>query len=887
MHPFSAQFSPLSFPLLGLVRLPKVTLTPELRTEYEVSEDTPNRDVLKWIVWKGYKAKVAAGRFGPQTEKEVIERLRFEFEVFEKTGIIDYLLMVFDFTRWCDDNGIARGAGRGSVTGSLSCFCAGITRVNPLTYNLNFTRFISEARAKPQTIDGVIYAAGKSMCDIDCDISFSQRHRVLTYLDAKYPGRTAKICNRLELTGKMALKDVLKTYLGYGEDEAMGVTGHIEAIFGKVETLSEAYERHPELRKWVDANPRHREAFDIAQQIMGLGVTKGVHASGVFVSYDPVDGNIPVEAAKNGDTVTSYDMNMVAELGVKLDCLALKTVDVVEDTCKLVGVKSEDIDINDPSIYRYLATSDQYYGLFQIESGVTKDVVTKLNPRHVDDLAAALAVGRPGSLRFKDDLIAYVKTGKMKSIYPPMDELMKDTAGIVIYQETINEVCQRIYGMSAVDADEVRRAISKKQKEDMAKWEPILYANGEKRGVPKAATEHFWQSCNASADYLFSRNHCYGYVTTTAQTVYLKANHPQAFMLSLFRMAAHEANTQECLSQIIGECRKMGVSVLPPDILRSSADFTLEKDETDPTLTHIRFGLGHVRGISDSTMEKMAAFRSRPFTSKLDVFEAAKSAGINITVLSSLILSGCLNWKGEARTKLALEAQTYNLLSDTQKAKVKQFAGEYGEDLVETLKGLPSKLTEKGKPIIPESQLETLRRKYAPYWVQYQQNSRNEELAAYTWERHLLGFSYTSSLWQIFSRKVVGLLPLSEVLKLGKAYGERNAALPPDERAERADPVSFVCYAEEAKLCVSQKNGTPYLKLLLSDDSGSIRALLYGQERVDSCKRANGGELPKEGALLSCEGSFAREGSMLFLDTLLVQDNPIHLKRGSADDIEV
>jgi DNA polymerase III alpha subunit len=384
-----------------------------------------------------------------------------------------------------------------------------------------------------------------------------------------------------------------------------------------------------------------------------------------------------------------------------------------------------------------------------------------------------------------------------------------------------------------------------------------------------------------------SNSHATSYAYLTAATVYLKARYPAMFYLNMLRLAREEPNAVEYMKAILNEMRQYtAIQILPPDILRSSADFTLEKDPNDATLTHIRFGLGHVRGISDSTMEKLASFQRQTFTSKLDVFGAAKAAGINIGVLSSLIYSGCLNWKGQSRLKLALEAQTYNLLTDNQKAKVRQFAAEYDEDIVETLRALPTKVNEKGKPIIPESQLETLRRKYAPYWDAYLHHSRNEELANYLHERHLLGFSYTSSLWKVFSKKVVGLLELSEVAKRGKEYGARNAALPKDVKPPRAEAVTFVAFLDEIKVCSSQKDGTPYAKLTLSDDSGAVRALLYGPERLDACKRANGDELPKEGSVVSCEGSFAKEGSLIFVDTLLVQDN--HLKAKPVEgEVEV
>ncbi len=873
MSTFTDQFSKLDIPLFGLVRLPEVSISDETRTFYGAPKASSNRDTFKRIVWKGYEQGLARGWFEGQSKEVIIERLKMEFAVFEKTGIIDYLLLVWDFVKWCDDNGIPRGPGRGSVAGSLSAYCCGITRVNPLRHNLNFTRFLSEARAKPKTIDGILYASGKSLCDIDCDISYSQRDRAIAYLDEKYPGRTAKICNRLELTGKMALKEVLKAYLLYNEGQALEVTNHIEAIFGKVESLEEALERHKELRDWVTRDPRHAEAVQIAKSIQGLNIGKGIHASGVYISYLPIDGNVPTELSKTGELAVSYDMSVAAELGVKLDCLALKTLDVIDQACTLAGIKVEDIDVNHSSIYTYLGSTDRYYGMFQIESGVTKEVVHTLRPRHIDDLAASLAIGRPGSLKHKDDLIKYVHTGQFKTIYPPMDEILKPTGGIIIYQETINEICQRIYRLLAVSSDEVRRAIGKKDKEAMAEWEPVLYQQGKENGIPDNVTKYFWDTCNASADYLFSANHCYAYTYITAQTVYLKANHPVEIMLALFRMARHETGSQECIKELTSECNAMGINVYPPDILRSQADFATE--EVDGK-RGIRFGLSSIKGVSDKTMSVLSSFR-REFISKFDVFDAARAAGVDIRVLTSLIYSGCLNWKGTSRVKLALEAQTYNLLSDNQKGKVKQFAAEYNEDIIAILKALPLKLNEKGKPIIASSQLDTLRRKYSPYWDAFQQNSRNENLTHYLLERQYLGFSHSETLHNIFSTKVVGLVTLDEVKRRGAVVKTLPVAKP-GEKYPKQDALQVVSFVKWVKSGVSKANGSPYLKGEVEDDTGSFSFMIYSEENVNACKSFNG-RLPEEDDLVILSATLSKDGGMLFCTSCIIQENPVATKK--------
>lgn len=851
MTSFTDRFGKLSFPTHGLVRLP------------QVSTDSPraNKDFLRHLVWDGYLAKEKKGIFIGLSRDTVIERLKMEFSVFERTGIIDYILLVWDFLAWCDKNAIPRGPGRGSVNGSLACFCCDIVQVNPLRHNLNFTRFISEARARPKTIDGILYAVGKNLCDIDCDISYSQRTKLLDYIEGKYPGRTAKISNRIELTGKTALKDVLKVRFGYSDEEAMSVTGHIEAIFGKVESLEEAYERHKDFAAWVEAEPEHKRAFELAKQIAGAPVAHGVHASGVYIGYYPIDGHVPIELSKKGETVTSYEMTTIADIGAKVDFLGLKTVDVIDETCKLVGIKVGDIDVNDPSIYAFLGSSSLYYGLFQIEDGLTKEAIKKVGPRHIDDLAACLAGSRPGALKQLPAFVEYVKTGKQKAIFPVLDAILKPTGGIILYQETINDVCQQMYGLSAVEADDVRRAISKKIREDMAKWEPILFANGKERGIPETVTDYFWKTCNASADYLFSANHCYAYSYITAQTTYLKAKYPKEFMLSLFRMARHETDSQGCLSTIMSEARQMGIVVLPPDIVKSSDSFTIDADG------HIRFGLADIKGISDTTMQKLVSFR-RDFKSKFEIFECAAASKVNIGILTFLIYAGTIDPKGATRSKLAFEAQAYNQLTDREKVLVHKLAPECDEDILKIFDLLKTRTDEKGKPLIKESRLATLRRDIKPYWEMYQTNSANEDVAAYIWERSLLGFSYSNTLHGVFANRIVGLKTIAEVL-----------AMPPVKDGKREENVRIVCFVESIKRSISRKDSkTPYLNVYVTDDTAKVKSLLYGFDRIEGCKQANGG-LPKEGDLLTITANRAKDGGMLWLESVTIQPPPVAMKK--------
>lgn len=859
---FTTRFEKLNFPNLGLVRFPKITFDDDQRKSIGVSATATNREILKKLAWNGYLARDAKGEFVGITRDQVIAQFKTEFETFDKTGVHDYLLLVWDINRWCDGQGIVRGRGRGSSASSLTCFALRITDINPLRHQLNFPRFISEARMKPVIKDGIVYMDGKAAPDIDTDYQYLRRAEVIQYIETKYSGHTCGISTRLELTGKMALKDTLKTFAGYHEEDARRISDFVTSSFGKVQSLHEAKENQT-IKDWLAEDPHHQKIYSLAMAIEGAPVAKGQHPSGTFISFDPLDGHIPVELSKSKGVVTSYDMETVAGLGSKCDLLGLRTLDLVAETAKLGGEIVNDIDINDPIIYQFLADSSNYRGLFQIEDGLTKEVVKKVSPKNIEQLSACLAISRPGALKGIDQYAHYIKTGELKSIYPAIDEVLKETGNVLLFQEQVTQICEKVFGMSAIDADSVRYAVGKKKKEDMAKWEPVLYTNGRAKGIPDDITKYFWDVCNASADYLFVRAHSTAYSYLTATTAYLKSKYPREFYLVMLKLASEEPDATQYMNEIFKEMKIVGLKIFPPDLIKSSSDFTLEDDG-------VRFGLKHVKGINDATIEKLTSFK-RDFATKFEVFKAATSAKINIGTLSHLISAGCLNIGNQSRAKLVFEAQLYNQLTDREKQLVDKLAVEFNEDLVAIITSIKSRNDDKGKPFIKPSRLETLQRDYLPYWLMYQQNSKNAELCDYIHERHLLGFSYTGTLHGIYAKRVIGLLDIAGVIA--------SPPPPPRERGKPyPEPIKFVAFVEEAKKYVSQKDKTPYLKLTVYDDSGSIKIMLYGEERVESCRQFNS-ELPTENDIVIVTGSKTRDGTMIFADSILIQPNPIAVKK--------
>ena len=852
---FLSQFKPYSFPMLGMVRLPSVVVPPEDKIAVGLKPAATNARYLKQLVWREYQAKRAAGKFDGIEESAVIDRLKFEFDVLQKTGTIDYILLVRDIIVNAKKAGIPVGPGRGSVAGSLTCYLAGITKINSLKHRLNFTRFISEARVKPKIVDGVAYADGRAMCDIDCDFSIERQAEVKAYIDAKYPNRTAKISNITALTGKTALKDVLKVYLEWSDDDAKRVSDMVEAHFGKVEKLEDVLEKNKDYRAWVNADPLHKEAHERALALQGLVTHKGVHASGLFLSYAPLNDTLPVELSTDDEgevhLTTTYDMDTVAEIGVKFDKLSLKTLDVIEEACRLSGVKIDDIDVNDESIYDYLASNRLYYGLFQIETGLAGDATFKAKPSDIEQLSACSAIARPGSLKYIPDLVEYFATGKFTTLYPPIDELLKDTGNIIIYQESINEICQKVYGLSAVDADEARRAIGKKKREDIKKWEPVLFASGDAKGIPRAVTQTFWDTCNASADYLFCAGHAVSYAYLSAWTVYLKANHRKEFYLATLKYAKKPE-----IPLIISEARQLGVNILPPHLIKSQDDFCFEGND-------IRFGLQHIKGIAGANLGKVGSFK-REVTNKFDMFALASSLGLPINVVETLIFCGALDIPGTDRLKLAVEARMFNEFTDREKAEmIPLFAAEFNYDLIALLKGIQDKRDEKGKPYIKESRLATYRRDIKPYWDAYQHNLRNESLTLYMAERALLGFSYSNTLFNLFDQHTEGLIPL-------------NQAMTEVKDAE----VSFVAFVTEVKKGVGRESKKPYVRFELSDETGTGRAMLNGDAKIQGCEQFNDG-LPEVEDIVIVHGTKA-EGDMIFASSVIIQKLPTLPKKTKA-----
>ena len=314
---FTSSFEEIKIPMLG-VRLPSFTIESKYKKALNLPDNCSNYDFLRGLCRAGFSNLNLEKNSTGYTER--VSRVKSELEIIEELGFTDYILLVWDVINFCKENKIPTGVGRGSAAGSLVLFLIGVTKIDPITYGLYFERFISRIRAKKQVINGITYLDGSLAPDVDLDICYYNRPKVLAYLDEKFKGRTSKILTFSTLSAKLLIKECGKIVDGLSEDEVSAVSGMIAKVFGKVEDIAHTYENVAEFKEWAD---KHQRAYKVALKLRDLIKNKGVHPSGIALSYDELDGNYPVELSSDGDIVSSYDMNWVSTSSIKLDALGL------------------------------------------------------------------------------------------------------------------------------------------------------------------------------------------------------------------------------------------------------------------------------------------------------------------------------------------------------------------------------------------------------------------------------------------------------------------------------------------------------------------------------------------------------------------------------------
>ncbi|MCE9636942.1 MAG: DNA polymerase III subunit alpha [Planctomycetes bacterium] len=536
-----------------------------------------------------------AERYGEPLPARAVERLRYEMGVITKMGFVSYFLIVWDFIRYAREHNIPVGPGRGSAAGSIVAYCLRITDVCPLKYDLLFERFLNSERI--------------SMPDIDIDFCRDGREQVIRYVTEKYGGQSnvTQIVTFGTLAARAVVRDVGRV-LGVPLSEIDGLAKKIPN--GPNDTLSQAIAGDPEVKQLRD-DARYKELFDVSLRLEGINRHASTHAAGVVIGDGPLSRHVPVQKVGD-DVVTAYTMDVLEEVGLlKMDFLGLKTLTVLDKAVKLIertGGAKPDLDhlpFDDDRTWKLLQRGEAL-GVFQLESGGMRDLLTKLVPDRFEDLIAILALYRPGPLQSgMVDQFVRRKHGEEAVTYqhPALEPLLKDTYGTFVYQEQIMLVAQQLGGFTLNKADGLRKAMGKKNLEQMLKYKGDFVNGSIKSGADEATATQIWDVMQQFAEYAFNKSHTTAYAVVTYQTAWLKANHPVEFLAAL--MTCDMANTEKIVGAI-EELRRMNIPLLAPDVNRSESDFTVEDHDRRKA---IRFGLAAVKGLGHAIADGIVAAR--------------------------------------------------------------------------------------------------------------------------------------------------------------------------------------------------------------------------------------------------------------------------------------
>ena len=833
------------------VRLPKIKISAKQYQNLGTEKDISNYDFLRKLCLKGVKDK-GIDKF--PNAQEYYDRAKEELKILQDLGFIDYILLNWDILNFCHENNIPTGPGRGSAAGSLVLYLADVTKIDPIKYDLFFERFVSKSRAKKTEKDGVTYLDGSLLADVDNDIAYEHRYKVIEYIEKKYPGRTAKILTLNTLSSKLCIRECGKIVGGYSESDINVITALIPKSFGKVSSISEAIETTEKLAAWSSENP---EVISISKKLENLNKNTGVHPSGIAISHQQISKISPLQSTNEGALVTAYDMNWVAELMVKFDILGLRTLSVIHDACSSLDIDPLEISLDDEKTFLPLQELEHAHGLFQIEAHTNFSVCKKIKPTNLEQLSAVVAIARPGALDFADQYAEYVRTGDFQSQHEVYDDVLSYTGGIPLYQEQLMKMAVNI-GFTLDESEQLRRIVGKKKVDQMPAWKAKIEAKIIENKIPIEAGDVLWRVAEDSANYSFNKSHSIAYSTLAAWTTYLKFNHPKEFFLSLLKMTKFEPTPQAEVSRISQELPFFGIKLLPPSILKSKMDFSIEGD-------NIRYGLSSIKGISEKSLDALRKFRDEESENKFDIFLAAKQAGLNIGVLSALIQAGALTDDASAdRSKLVLEAQIFNILTDREKRNFMAISEADNVDLFDIFKQVTSSefktVGDDGKPLIKESRHNTLKKKYEPYKKIYYKNGRSQSFANWYFEKQLLGFSYSAKLCEVFKHE--------------QNQPKNSLHFKSLEPRERDKYIFSVAFSKKDK----SRNGNVYIKLELEDEFGNVDAILCDSAREKKCTNyIENNPIPKEGSIVTIHGEKTRDGDAIFINHMKVVDEMIYM----------
>jgi DNA polymerase III subunit alpha len=608
----------------------EIELGKQLIPRFDCPDGKSEKEYLRELVLDGLRR-----RYGDPPPAEALERMEMELGVIDSMGFNAYFLIVWDFVHYAKDNGIAVGPGRGSAAGSIVSYCLQITDVDPLRYDLLFERFLNAERV--------------SMPDIDIDFSVRGRERVIRYVTDKYgTDRVAQIITFGKMFPRAATRDaarVLGHDYGVGDRLAKLIP---DPIMGRPPSFEECLEPGADLAAEYMKDPTAKQIVDVARGLEGIVRNASIHAAAVVISDRPLTDIVPLQLADAGTgedgqkvyrTVTQYSMKPVEEIGLlKMDFLGLRNLDVIEDTLAIIERSTgERIDmttlpLDDAKTYEMMARGDSV-GVFQFESEGMREALKKVGPDEFEDLVALNALYRPGAM---DQIPTYARGKKNPDTITYVDDRLRPitepTKGVILYQEQTMQIAKSIAGFSGPRADDLRKAIGKKNRAAMAELKPMFFDGCRESGTAPDVIEMLWTVNEKSADYSFNRSHaaCYGLIAY--RTAWLKANYPAEYMAALISSVM---DTKDKVPFFVNQAESMGIEILPPDVNESDHEFMVVDG-------NIRFGLDAVKGVGYAAVEaiKRARASEGPFTSLWDFCERVDARAVNKKAIEALVKCG-------------------------------------------------------------------------------------------------------------------------------------------------------------------------------------------------------------------------------------------------------
>ena len=618
---------------------------------YEPPEGKTKEEYLKELSDIGLKEKF------PQAPPAIKERLEHELKIIKDRGFVSYFLIVWDFIHYAKSSHIPVGPGRGSAAGSLVSYLLGITDIDPLKYGLLFERFLNPERL--------------GLPDIDIDFCYERRNEVIDYVTKKYgKGNVAQIITFGTMQARAVVRDVGRVMgLAYADVDRIAKMIPPDPNL----TLKDALESESELKNLYKNDPQITKLIVTALSLEGLNRHASTHAAGVVITDKPLDNYMPLFETQDGQITTGYSMTVLEKIGLlKVDFLGLRTLTVIDQTQKIIqktrgqNIDIDNIPLDDSNTYKLL-TSGQTIGIFQVESSGMRDLLKKLEPERFEDVIALLALYRPGPIgsgMLDDFMQRRHNRVPIKYNHPKLETILKETYGIIVYQEQIMQIVSDLAGFSLAQADLLRRAIAKKIPEVMEQQRKNFILGCIKNNISESVANRIFDLIEYFSGYGFNKSHSAAYALISYRTAYLKANFPVEFMCAL--LTSERDNTDKIV-EYVNESNHMGIKVLPPDINESDALFKVVDNKT------IRFGLLAIKNVGSGAVESIIQARGQGrFSSLEDLCQHIDLRLVNRKVLESLIKCGALDLFGSPRAQMLVSLDTIlEFSSKTQKEKAK------------------------------------------------------------------------------------------------------------------------------------------------------------------------------------------------------------------------